>query len=126
MNENKEVIFVIEERLDRMETMLSQLINMVGNLNEEQQEMKKDLQLFREEQLEMKKDLQSFREEQQEMKKDLQLFRKEQLEMKTQLNDLVEKSEERHQEVQANMRDQDFIWEKTVRNEREIESLKRL
>jgi hypothetical protein len=34
-----------EQRLDRMEDMLSKLISMVGNLNKQQQMMQEDLQV---------------------------------------------------------------------------------
>jgi formiminotetrahydrofolate cyclodeaminase len=98
----------MEERLENIENMLSQLIKMVGNLNIEQQEMKK---------------------EQQEMKKEQQEMKKEQQEMKKEFQNAGIKSEERHHEVVDRLKsleiDQDFIWEKTVRNEREIENLKR-
>jgi hypothetical protein len=48
--------------------------------------------------------------------------------MLSQLQDLQEKGEERHQEVLDRFKaleiDQNFIWEKTVRNEREIANIK--
>lgn len=98
-----------DQRLDKIEDMLSQLIGMVGKLNEEMQEMKK---------------------EQQEMKKDIQEMKKEQLEFKIQLNEIEQKNEKRHEQIierfQTFERDKDFIWEKTARNEREIGNLKRL
>jgi sRNA-binding protein len=105
----------MEERLENIENMLSQLIKMVGNLNIEQQEMKKEQQEMKKEQQEMKKEQQEMKKEQQEMKKEFQ--------------NAGIKSEERHHEVVDRLKsleiDQDFIWEKTVRNEREIENLKR-
>jgi hypothetical protein len=107
---------MIEQRLDRIEDMLSQLIRMVGKLSEEQQEMKIDQQ-------EMKMDMQEMKLDQQEMKN-------EQLNIKLRLGEIEERSEKRHEQIidrfQTFERDKDFIWEKTVRNEREIGNLKRL
>ena len=52
-----------------------------------------------------------------------------QQDMQSQLQALEAKGEERHQEVldrfKALENDQDFIWEKTARNEREIGNIKR-
>ncbi len=72
----------MEERLERMETMLSQLVGMVGNVITEQQKMR-----------------QEFESEKQ-------------------------KNADRHEEILCKFKamelDQDFIREKTARNEREI------
>ena len=60
--------------------------------------------------------------EQQEMKQVQQ-------DMQTKLQDLEAKGEERHKEILDRFKaleiDQDFIWEKTARNEREIGNIKR-
>jgi chromosome segregation ATPase len=101
--------------VDKIENMLSQLIRMVGNIQSEQQEMKKELQGMKQEQQEMKQEIQGIKQVQQDMQGKLQ--------------DLEVKGEERHQEVldrfKALENDQDFIWEKTARNEREIGNIKR-
>ena len=87
--------------VDKIENMLSQLIRMVGNIQSEQQEMKQELQGMKQVQHDMQSKLQ----------------------------DLEVKGEERHQEVLGRFKalenDQDFIWEKTARNEREIGNIKR-
>ena len=87
--------------VDKVENMLSQLIRMVGNIQSEQQEMKQELQGMKQVQHDMQGKLQ----------------------------DLEVKGEERHQEVLGRFKalenDQDFIWEKTARNEREIGNIKR-
>ncbi|EWG09954.1 hypothetical protein [Cytobacillus firmus] len=92
----------------KMESMLAQLIKMAGSLQSDMQEVKK-------EQHEMKREQQEMKTEQQEMKKKLQ--------------ELETKSDQRHQEVLEHFkileRDQDFIWEKTARNERDIGNIKR-
>jgi uncharacterized phage infection (PIP) family protein YhgE len=79
---------------DKVESMLTQLITMVGNIQSEQQEMKIKLQ-----------------------------------NMENKLQDLETKEEERHKEIVDRFKslenDQDFIWEKTARNEREIANIKR-
>jgi chromosome segregation ATPase len=99
----------------KTEEMLSQLINMVGKIIS-------DLQEIKQEQYGMK-------QEQQEMKQELQGMKQEQQEMKQVLNELTVRGEERHKEILERFRalenDQDFIWEKTARNEREIGNIKR-
>ncbi|OCA87830.1 hypothetical protein A8F94_08290 [Bacillus sp. FJAT-27225] len=84
----------MEERLARMEQMISQLVGMVTKTNTLQLEMQSDLKATREE----------FASEKQ-------------------------KNAERHDEVVGRLKsmelDQDYIWEKAARNEREIEVLKR-
>ncbi|KML37546.1 hypothetical protein JGK52_17130 [Cytobacillus oceanisediminis] len=92
----------------KMENMLAQLIKMVGSLQSDMQEMKK---------------------EQQEMKQEQQGMKQEQQGMKQELQKLETKSDQRHQEILEHFkvleRDQDFIWEKTARNERDIGNIKR-
>ncbi|MBY0099637.1 hypothetical protein [Mesobacillus maritimus] len=99
---------------EKIESMLSQLIKMVGNIHTEQVEMKQELK-------EMKQEQKGMKQEQQEMKRD-------QKNMQEQLKELERKAEERHKEVlerfTAIEKDQDFIWAKTARNEREIAQIK--
>ena len=94
--------------VDKIENMLSQLIRMVGNIQSEQQEMKQELQGIKQELQGVKQELVGVKQGQQEIEV---------------------KGEERHQEVldrfKALENDQDFIWEKTARNEREIGNIKR-
>ncbi len=77
----------------KVEEMLTQLTQIVGNMQSDFQEMKGDIQSLKDE------------------------FQKEK-----------EKNEERHKELLGSFKslenDQDFIWEKTVRNEREIANIK--
>lgn len=98
-----------EQRLERMEGMLTQLISTVGNIMNEQTAM-------REEQTAMRKDQKAMREEQIAMRKDQKAMR--------------EENDKHHQEVMNNFRsleaDQDHIWEKTARNEREFAKFKNL
>ena len=101
--------------VDKIENMLSQLIRMVGNIQSEQQEMKQELQGIKQELQGVKQELVGVKQDQQDMQGKLQ--------------DLEVKGEERHQEVldrfKALENDQDFIWEKTARNERDIGNIKR-
>ena len=94
--------------VDKIENMLSQLIRMVGSIQSEQQEMKQELQGIKQELQGVKQELVGVKQDQQEIEV---------------------KGEERHQEVldrfKALENDQDFIWEKTARNEREIGNIKR-
>lgn len=90
-----------EERLDRLEGMMSQLITMVGNLHNSMSDM------------------------QTVQKEHGQKFETIVLKM----DKMETKNELRHQEVLNQIKrvekDQDFIWEKAVRNERELEIMKR-
>ena len=108
--------------VDKIENMLSQLIRMVGNIQSEQQEMKQELQGI-------KQELQGVKQELQGVKQELVGVKQDQQDMQGKLQDLEVKGEERHQEVLGRFKalenDQDFIWEKTARNERDIGNIKR-
>ena len=77
---------------------------------------------------EIKQEQQEIKQEQQEMKREQQEMKKVQQEMQSKLQGLELKGEERHQEVLDRFKaleiDQNFIWEKTARNEREIANIK--
>lgn len=93
---------------NRIENMLSQLISMVGSIQTEQQAMKSDIA---------------------EMKSEIKEVKQQQESIQNRLEKLETISEERHKEIlerfESLERDQDFIWEKTARNEREIGNIKR-
>lgn len=125
-----------EARLEKIEGMLSQLILMVGKMNETQVQMQQDIQQLKQEQQEMKGEMKAFKQEQQGMKGEMKTFREGQLEVKGKLDTIDQnqrnnekKNEERHHEVSKRLKsmevDQDFVWEKAVRNERELAVLKR-
>ncbi|MCM3479176.1 hypothetical protein [Caldibacillus thermoamylovorans] len=73
------------------------------------------------EQKEMKQAFAGMLQEQKEMKRVQQ-------EMQNKIEEIETKAEERHKEIldqlTALKHDQDFIWEKTVRHEREIHAIK--
>ncbi|WP_102262671.1 hypothetical protein [Mesobacillus jeotgali] len=97
-----------EERLDRLEGMMSQLITMVGNLQNSMSDVQKDM-----------KEIQNVQKEHGKKCESIEL----------RIDKMETKNELRHQEVLNQIKrlekDQDFIWEKAVRNERELEIMKR-
>ncbi len=106
-----------QNQLDRMENMISDLIKMVANNNTELQDVKKEVS-------EVKKDLNNVKEVN-EVKSDLNNIKKDLNEMKQDLND-VKKEQMTTNQILTDMRaDQDFIWEKAAKNERELAKLKR-
>lgn len=90
----------MEERFDRIENMLGQLIGMVGTMSKEQKEMKV-------EQTSMNADITDIKAEQTSMKAE---------------------NKERHLEVLKRFStmeaDHNLIWEKAVNNERDIAKMK--
>jgi uncharacterized protein (DUF3084 family) len=94
---------VEQKQLDRMENMLSSLIKIVGTLNNDFQGMKADMQ-------EIKADMHVMKEEMKDVKKDIEVIKREQAETNRILTDM--------------RADQDHIWEKAARNERELAKLK--
>ncbi|MGP4064465.1 hypothetical protein ACTWPF_06030 [Oceanobacillus sp. M65] len=103
-----------EERFDRMENTLSQIITMLGNVMEEQTAMKTD-------QATMKEELTTLKDMQAAMKADQATMWKEITAMK-------EENKEQHTEVMDKLKtieaDQEHIWEKAARNEREFARFK--
>lgn len=132
------------------EEMMSQLIQMVGALNRSFNEMKMDIQELKTEVGVMKEDIQGIKIEMAGMKEDIQglkidvaslkednqSIKEEVKEIKKDLQEVKErqlqfelKNEDRHEEllrtINSMKADQDYIFMKTVRNEREIEKLKK-
>ncbi|MGG1679348.1 hypothetical protein ACIFOT_27035 [Neobacillus sp. NRS-1170] len=97
----------MEKKLDRMEEMLSSIISIVGNINQQLQDMKIEQQVMKKEQHEMKNDQQGMRQE---------------------LAAMDSKNEEKFTEILNMVTDiraeQEHIWEKSARNERELAKLK--
>ena len=104
-----------EERLERLEGMMSQLITMVGNLHNSMSDMQKDMK-------EIQKDMKEVQTVQNEHGQKFEAI-------ELRMDKMETKNELRHHEVLHQIKrlekDQDFIWEKTVRNERELEIMKR-
>lgn len=112
-----------------MEKMLSQLIRMVGTIQASQEEMIQSQQ-----RMEARLDGVETRLDKVEARLDGMEARLDRVEarldgMETRLEQMEVKAELRHQETFSHIekleRDQDFIWEKAARNEREIGNIKR-
>ncbi|WP_226674782.1 hypothetical protein [Mesobacillus jeotgali] len=88
-----------EERLDRLEGMMSQLITMVGNLHNSMSDMQKDM-----------KEMKNVQKEHGQKFESIEL----------RIDKMETKNELRHHEVLKHLKrlekDQDFIWEKAARN----------
>ncbi|MGJ9457695.1 hypothetical protein [Oceanobacillus sp. CF4.6] len=97
------------KRFDKLEDMMAQLINTVGNVMEEQTSMKGEISSIKDGQASMKGEISSIKDGQASMK---------------------EENETRHQEVMEQLNklkaDQDLIWDKSTKNEREIGIVKKL
>ncbi|MEH7443648.1 hypothetical protein V7201_15155 [Bacillus sp. JJ1122] len=106
---------MLEERFDRVEGMLTQLLTIVRNIQTVQQEHSKRLDSI-------EKRLDNL-----EAKMDSMEAKVDSMEAKMDATDV--KNEGRHSEIIDRFNrlemDQDFIWEKAARNERELELIKR-
>lgn len=126
MNEGGSVKKMSESNI---ENMLSQLIRMVGTIQTNLEEMKQDMDEMKQDMDEMKREQLEMKREQLEMKREQLEMKQVQHEMQVKLDEIETKGEERHKEILARFKaleqDQDFIWEKTARNEREIGNIKR-
>jgi len=98
----------MEERLERMEEMLANLIRMVGEMKKDQLEMKQDIGKVKEEIIEVKQDQKAMREE---------------------LAQMREGNEKHYHETNTRFFsieiDHEHTWEKAVQNERELSKLKK-
>lgn len=106
-----------EERLDRMENMLSQLISAVGVVMEEQSHMRDEQKAMREDQTAMWREIKSLREGQKSMQEN-------QTAMWNEIKAMRKESDKRHKEIMGKLRtleaNQDHVWEKASHNEREF------
>lgn len=93
-----------QDRFDRMENMLTDLIKTVAITNKEMKEMKDDVRILKDDVSVLKTDIN-------ELKMDMKV--------------LKEAQETTNQLLQDMRADQDHIWEKTVKNERELAIIKR-
>ncbi|MFC4023936.1 hypothetical protein ACFOUV_09030 [Oceanobacillus longus] len=97
------------QRFDKLEGMMAQLINTVGNMMEEQTSIKNDISSIKKEQTSM---------------------REGQTSMKNYISSIKEENGIRHKEVMDQLAlvkaDQDVLWDKSIQNEREIGIVKKL
>lgn len=114
---------------EKVESMLSQLIKMVGTMHSDQLEMKQDIRGMKQDIHELKQDQHEMKQDIQEMKQDLRELKHDQQKLHVKVEKLETKSEEQHLEIVARFKaiekDQNFIWEKTARNERDLANIKR-
>ena len=111
-------------QMDRMEGMLANLISVVGSTNQQLKSMDQQLQSVVQKQESMEQTLQSVVQKQESMEQILQrvdqeqqFIRQEMQTMKTDISGM--------KTILVEMRaEQDYLWEKTVKNERELVKFK--
>ncbi len=103
------------ERFERIEGMISQLITMVGN-------MQKSMNGFQ-------KSMSEMHTVQKEHGQKFEVIESKLDALESRNDNMESKNEARHieviQQIKRLEKDQDFIWEKAARNERELEIMKR-
>jgi septal ring factor EnvC (AmiA/AmiB activator) len=128
MNLLREVNMMDEKRLDRMEDMLATLIGMVGNLNQQQQTMQADLNVVKADLIDVKADLNVVKADLNDVKIDLNIAKADLQVVKVDQTTLRCENEKQFSEVMKKLTymqaDQDYIWDKTVKNERELANLR--
>lgn len=111
---DREVNTMSEQQFERMEDMLTQLVGMVAKNNEKVDTITKEMQT-------MTGEIASIREDQQSMSTEISFIKKDQQSMSTDNGRRHEEIMRKFNTVEA---DQDYTWEKTARNEREIAKIK--
>ncbi len=116
--------------MNNTQDLLERLVKLVGGMNVSMQQMREDILELKKEQQEMKAEIQGIKSEIREMKKDIlemkaeiQEIKAEQKIMNNRMDKLEMKVEQGFRKLKADL---DFIWEKTIRTEREVEKLRRL
>ncbi|MDG5789873.1 hypothetical protein QA612_20665 [Evansella sp. AB-P1] len=104
-----------DERMDRFEGMLTQLVSMVGHLKE-------DMDTLKDEMIGMKDDMNGMKADMNGMKDDM-------AEVKADMAGMKATQEKQHAEMMGKLEllrmDQEITWAKSVDNERNIERLNR-
>jgi chromosome segregation ATPase len=107
---------------NRMEEMLSTLITLVGTIRSDQEIMREDFK-------ELKTEINGIKGELTDIKTELSGIKTEINDMKSEIKDIHNEGEKKHKEILDKLSlieaDQDHIWDKAVRNEREIVKLKK-
>ncbi|MBS4209473.1 hypothetical protein [Bacillus sp. FJAT-50079] len=124
-----------EERFDRIEEMLAQLLKMVANTNQEQAKMRKEMALktdvdsLKADMGTMKTDMDSLKADMGTMKADMDSMKTEMGFMRENISRIEKKGDERHEQILSELQlikiDQDFTWEKAVKTEREVGIIKK-
>jgi chromosome segregation ATPase len=146
---NRESREVRKMEENRMEEMLSTLISMVGSirkdqesfkiqLNDMQQDIKalqQDIVIVKQDIVEIKEDIKALQQDMvivkqdiAEMKQDIAGLKHENKSIHQEMNEMKLENEKHHQETLNEFKvlkaDLDLIWDKTVKNEREIAKIK--
>ncbi|MFA9456835.1 hypothetical protein ACERJO_08675 [Halalkalibacter sp. AB-rgal2] len=125
-----------KEQLDRMENLLTQLVTSVGKTNSELQSMKEEQASIKHGQASMQQELSSIKKEQSSikteqssMREDIFSLKEGQTLLRADIQAHREETRSQYKEVIQRLdsieADQDHIWEKASRNEREIAKIKR-
>ena len=120
---------------ERIESLLTQLIQKVGVIQTDMLDMKQEIGGMKQDIFEMKQEIGGMKQEicglkqeMQEQKQETQGIKQEIQGIKQTLIEIETKGDARHKEMMERLKkieiDQDFIWEKTVKNEREISIIK--
>jgi uncharacterized coiled-coil DUF342 family protein len=111
INTGQEVMKMIEERLDRMEDMLTTLIKMVRAQNEKLNGLSQD-------QAVMKVEMSDMKQEMSDMNEEISGVKKEMTDTKEEMSSLKNENTKRHAEVLSKLADiqadQDYIWKKAA------------
>ncbi|MCK0471065.1 hypothetical protein [Halalkalibacter sp. APA_J-10(15)] len=118
-----------KEQLDRMENLLTQLVTSVGKTNSELQSMKEEQASIKHGQASMQQELSFIKKEQSSMREDICSLKEGQTLLRADIQAHREETRSQYKEVIQRLdsieADQDHIWEKASRNEREIAKIKR-
>lgn len=125
-----------EDRLDRIEEMLTSIIAMVGKTNSIQQSMENRLQSLEDRMQGLENRLQSLEDRMQGLENRMQSLEDRMQTMEDKMQGIFAEQAEMRREneirfnkidkkIESLLADQDHIWEKAVRNEREIAKIKR-
>ena len=110
-----------EQEFARMEDMFSQLIGMVAKTNEKMDNFSKEMQTMRGEISSIREDQQSMRTDMQTMKGEISSIKKDQQSMRVENERRHDVFMRKFNNIEA---DQDYTFNKVVRNERDIVKIK--
>ena len=124
-----------EERFDRIEGMLTQLIGVVAETNKKYDSMDARMEglegrmtSMKESQDTMRVEMNGFRDDQKSMRKEMNGFQDDQKSMRKEMDLMRDENAKRHQQIMEGFSsleaDQDHIWNKTVTNERNFAKFK--
>ncbi|UTW68577.1 hypothetical protein KHA80_13390 [Anaerobacillus sp. HL2] len=108
---------------NKIEDMLTQLITIVSTTQADFQQMKAQMNEMQSQMNEMQSQMNEMQSQMNEMQNQMNEMQSQMKRLSTRVDQLETKSDERHKEIMNQFKtmetDQNFIWEKTVRNERD-------